>query len=73
MTACSDSPELLIEAARQTLEGAKNVLVRDVGAAIVNAQWSFLRDRFDVNALVAHISETAHGAISLVSSIAGRR
>ena len=34
-------------------------VVRDVGAAIVNAQWSFLRDRFDVNALVAHISETA--------------
>jgi hypothetical protein len=29
------------------------------GAAIANAQWSFLRDRFDVNALVAHISETA--------------
>lgn len=29
------------------------------GAAIPNTQWSFLRDRFDVNALVAHISETA--------------
>lgn len=48
-----------IEAAKHTLEEAKNALARDVGTAIANAQWSFLRDRFDVAALVNHVTEVA--------------
>ncbi|MEH2506374.1 hypothetical protein V1290_005185 [Bradyrhizobium sp. AZCC 1578] len=48
-----------VEAAKRALEAAQNALSRDVGQAVVSAQWSFLRDRFDVSALIDCISELA--------------
>jgi hypothetical protein len=51
--------EATVEAARRALEAARNALARDVGQAVVNAQWAFLRDKFDVSALIDHVSELA--------------
>jgi len=51
--------EATVEAAKRALETAQNALARDVGQAVVNADWDFLRDKFDVGALVDHVSELA--------------
>jgi hypothetical protein len=48
-----------VVAARQALETAQNALSRDVGQAITQAEWPFLRDRHDVAALVDYITEAA--------------
>jgi hypothetical protein len=51
--------EASVEAAKRALEAAQGALSRDVGQAVVGAQWSFLRDRFDVSALIDYVSELA--------------
>lgn len=51
-----------VEAARQALEAAETALPRDVGQAVTNAGWVFLRDRFDVQALIDHITSEAEDA-----------
>ena len=51
-----------VEAARQALEAAQTALPRDVGQAVTNAGWAFLRDRFDVQALIDHITSEAEDA-----------
>jgi hypothetical protein len=52
--------EATVAEARQLLEAAQAALSRDVAQAVANAGWTaFLRDRYDVEALVAHISEAA--------------
>lgn len=51
--------ETSVEAAKRALETAQNALARDIGQAVVNAQWSFLRDKFDVSALIGFVSELA--------------
>jgi hypothetical protein len=51
--------EASVEAAKRALEEARGALARDVGQAVVNAQWAFLRDRHDVHALVDIVSEFA--------------
>ncbi len=51
-----------VEAARQALEAAQTALPRDVGQAVTNAGWRFLRDRFDVQALIDHITQAAEDA-----------
>jgi hypothetical protein len=38
------------------------LLPRDVGQAVTNAGWSFLRDRFDVQTLIDHITSEAEDA-----------
>lgn len=48
-----------IEAAKQALEAAQTALPRDVGQAVSGAGWSFLRDRFDVQALIDQITQAA--------------
>jgi hypothetical protein len=49
-----------VEAAKVNLEAAKAALSRDVAQGIADAKWaSILRDKFDVLALVEHISEAA--------------
>jgi hypothetical protein len=48
-----------VEAAKQALEAAQAALSRDVGQAVTNAGWSFLRDRFDVQALIDQITLAA--------------
>ncbi|MFK4384673.1 hypothetical protein [Bradyrhizobium sp. USDA 223] len=48
-----------VEAARQALEVAQTALPRDVGQAVTNAGWTFLRDRFDVQVLIDHITSKA--------------
>lgn len=48
-----------IEAARQAFEAAQTAMPRDVGQAVTNAGWVFLRDPFDVQALVDHITMAA--------------
>jgi hypothetical protein len=51
-----------VEAARQALEAAQTALPRDMGEAVTAAGWAFLRDRFDVRALIDHITSEAHNA-----------
>ncbi|WP_370095387.1 DNA-binding protein [Bradyrhizobium yuanmingense] len=51
--------EATVEAARRALEAAQNALAKDVGQAVVNARWAFLRDKFDVSALIDQVSELA--------------
>lgn len=51
-----------VEAARLALEAAQTALPRDVGQAVTNAGWSFLRDRFDVQALIDYITLAAKDA-----------
>jgi hypothetical protein len=51
-----------VEAARQALKAAQNALCRDVGQAITQANWPYLRDRHDVAALVDYITEAADSA-----------
>lgn len=51
-----------VEAARQALKVAQTALPRDVGQAVTAAGWSFLRDRFDVQALIDHITTAAEDA-----------
>ena len=51
-----------VEAARQALEAAQTALCRDVGQAVSQANWSFLRDRHDIAALVDYITEAAGNA-----------
>jgi hypothetical protein len=51
-----------VEAARQALEVARTALPRDVGQAVMAAEWTFLRDRHDVNALIDHITSEAASA-----------
>lgn len=51
--------EATVETARRALETAQNALARDVGQAVVNSQWDFLRDKFDVSALIGFVSELA--------------
>lgn len=51
--------EATVEAARRALELAQNALARDVGQAVVNAEWAFLRDKFDVGALIELVSDLA--------------
>jgi hypothetical protein len=49
-----------VAAAKQTLDTARSALSRDVAQAVANAEWTaFLRDRFDVQALVDHVSAAA--------------
>src|SRR5215475_14376928 len=51
-----------VEAAKQALEAAQNALSRDVGQAVTLAEWPFLRDRHDVQAVVDHITHAAKDA-----------
>ena len=51
--------EASLEAAKRALEMAQNALSRDVGQAVANAGWTFLRDRCDVQALVDIVGELA--------------
>jgi len=51
-----------VEAARAALEAAQTALPRDVGQAVTTAGLSFLRDRFDVQALIDHITLVAEDA-----------
>jgi hypothetical protein len=51
-----------VEAAKQALEAAENALPRDVGQAVTNAGWTFVRDPFDVQALIDHITLAAEDA-----------
>lgn len=51
-----------VEAARHALEAAQNALSRDVGQAITQVEWPFLRDRHDVTALVDYITQAAENA-----------
>ncbi len=48
-----------VEAARQALKAAQSALSRDVGQAITQTEWPFLRDRHDVAALVDYITRAA--------------
>jgi hypothetical protein len=48
-----------LEAARKALEAAQNALSRDVGQAVANAGWTFLRDKCDVQALIDVVSGLA--------------
>jgi hypothetical protein len=57
-----------VEAARQALEVAQTALPRDVGQAVTNAEWTFLRDRHDVQALIDHITSEA-GDVDFVSKL----
>jgi hypothetical protein len=51
--------EASVEAAKRALESTQGALSRDVGQAIVNTQWPFVRDKCDVQALVDVVSELA--------------
>lgn len=49
-----------VEAAKASLEAARAALSRDVAQAVTSANWSdFLRDKYDVEALIQQISEAA--------------
>ena len=52
----TSSYEAAVEAAKQALEAAKSAGRRTV---VANAEWTFLRHRFDAWALVEHITEAA--------------
>lgn len=48
----------LVDTLRQELHKARGALARDLAAAAAGADWQvFLRDRYDVAALVEHIEE----------------
>lgn len=49
-----------VDLLRKQLSEARGALARDLATAVAAADWqAFLRDRYDVNALVAHIDGLA--------------
>jgi hypothetical protein len=51
-----------VASAKELLDTARSALPRDVAQAVANADWTFLRDRCDVQALIDHIGTAAHKA-----------
>jgi hypothetical protein len=65
--------ESLNEAERE-LQAARGALPRDCAQAIANAGWAeFLRDKYDVLALVSHVSKLFRSRRFLGRSVCGRR
>jgi hypothetical protein len=58
-----------VEAAKLALEAAQNALSRDVGQAMAQADWPFLRDRHDVQAMVELIGTLVAQDPSFVSNL----
>jgi hypothetical protein len=58
-----------VEAAKLALEAAHNALSRDVGQAMALADWPFLRDRHDVQAMVELIGTLATQDPNFVSNL----
>ncbi|CUT13571.1 hypothetical protein BF49_4651 [Bradyrhizobium sp.] len=58
-----------VDAAKQALEAAQTALPRDVGQSVMKAGWTFLRDSFDVQALIDHITWTVQEDPDFVSKL----